>query len=112
CPDAAGGAVLGNLLEEVVVGVEEERQARGKVVHVEAAVYAPLDVGEAVGQGEGEFLRCGGACLADVVAGDGDGVPAGHLFGGELDGVHDEAHGRLGRVDEGVLGDIFLQDVV
>ena len=34
-----------------------------------------IDVGEPVGQGEGQFLRGGGAGLADVIAADADGVP-------------------------------------
>jgi hypothetical protein len=37
-PDAAGGAELADLLEEVYVRVEEEREARGEVVHVEAGL--------------------------------------------------------------------------
>ena len=39
-PDAARGAELGDLLEEVVVHVEEEREPRREVVHVEAALDA------------------------------------------------------------------------
>ena len=35
-PDPAGGAVLGDLLEEVEVGVEEEREPRRELVDVEA----------------------------------------------------------------------------
>ena len=40
-PDAAGGAVLGDLLEEVDVRVEEERQARRELVDVEPGRAAP-----------------------------------------------------------------------
>src|SRR5215204_263702 len=54
-PDAPRGAELGDLLEEVYVRVEEEREARREVVHVEPRLYARLHVGEAVGQGKGEF---------------------------------------------------------
>ena len=41
-PDPAGGAVLGDLLEEVEVGVEEEREPRRELVDVEAALDAPI----------------------------------------------------------------------
>ena len=40
-PDAPRRAVLGDLLEEVDLGVEEERQARREVVDVEAALRPP-----------------------------------------------------------------------
>ncbi len=75
CPQAAGGAELGHLLQEVVVGVEEEGQLRGELVHRQPGPQGGLDVGDAVGQGEGDFLDRGGAGLADVVAGDRDRVP-------------------------------------
>ena len=78
-PDPAGGAVLGDLLEEVDLRVEEEAQARGERVDVDAALDRLLDVGEAVLERERELLRGGRAGLADVVAGDRDRVPARHL---------------------------------
>jgi hypothetical protein len=86
-PDAAGGAELADLFEEVDVGVEEERQPGGEVVDVEAGGERQLDVGEAVGERERQLLGGGRARLADVVARDRDRVPARHLGGGERDGV-------------------------
>ena len=74
-PHAAGGAELGDLLQEVVVGVEEEGKLAGKVVHIQPGVDGRLHVGDGVGQGEGHFLHRGRAGLADVVAGDADRVP-------------------------------------
>ena len=76
-PHAAGGAELGDLLEKLVVDIPEEAEARGEGVDIEAALERFLDVAHAVGDGEGELLRGGGAGLADVVAADGDGVPRG-----------------------------------
>ena len=67
-PDAARGAELGDLLEEVEVAVEEEREPRREVVDVEAARDRRLDVLDAVGQREGQLLRRRRAGLADVVA--------------------------------------------
>ena len=69
-PEHAGRPVLGDLLEQVVVGVEEEAQPRGEVVDSHAAGQALVDVVEAVGQGEGQLLHGGRAGLADVVAAD------------------------------------------
>src|SRR5205085_11932000 len=74
-PDAARRAQLGDFLEEIVVDVPEEREARREVVDIEAAGLSALDVGEAVGERERELLRRRGARLANVVAGDRDRVP-------------------------------------
>src|SRR5207244_1702041 len=58
-PDPAGRAVLRELLEQIVVRVEEEGQARREVVHLESAVDPPADVFHAVRQGEGPPLSGG-----------------------------------------------------
>ena len=79
-PDPPRGAVLGDLLEEVDLGVEEERQPRREVIDVEAARDGVLDVGEPVLEREGELLGGGRAGLADVVAGDADRMPARHVL--------------------------------
>ena len=110
-PDPAGGTVLGDLLEEVEVGVEEEREPRREGVDVEAAFDRALDVGEAVLEREGELLLGGRAGLSDVVAGDRDRVPAGHRGGAELDHVGDQSHRRLDREAPLLLGDVLLEDV-
>ena len=67
-PDPARRAVLGDLLEEVDVRVEEEAQARREVVDVHPARDLLLDVGQAVLERERELLRGRRARLADVVA--------------------------------------------
>ena len=75
-PHAARGAQLGDLLEEVVVQVEEERQPRREVVDVEAALDRRLHVADAVGERERELLHRRRAGFADVVAADRHRVPA------------------------------------
>jgi len=52
-PDAASGAVFGDLFEEIVVRVEEKRKLRNEGVDVHAAAHAPFDVLEAIAQREG-----------------------------------------------------------
>ena len=49
-PHAARRAQLGDLFEEVVVQVPEERQARREFIDVEAALDRILDVADAVGE--------------------------------------------------------------
>ena len=56
-PDAPGRAELGDLLEEVHVGVEEGRTARGRGVDVEGPREPNSTYPEAVGERERELLR-------------------------------------------------------
>ena len=111
-PHPASGAELGDLFEEVVLGGEEEGQARGESVDLEPGVDGGLDVGDAVGEGECELLHGSSPCLAHVVAADADGVPAWDVLGAILEHVGDEAHGVSGRVDVGASRDVLLEDVV
>src|SRR5580692_10966957 len=111
-PEAAGGTVLGDLFEEVAVSVEEKGELRGKFVDGEAGVERGLDVGDAVGQCEGDFLDGRRSGFANVVAGDGDGVPLGEIVAAPRENVGDDAHGRTNRINVRAAGDIFLEDVV
>jgi len=91
-PGAPAGSVLRDLLEEVAVRVEEERDLRGEIVDGHPAPgHDRVAVGDAVLQGQGHLLGGIGAGVAEVRAGDGDGVEPGHLGGTELDRVADEA---------------------
>ena len=59
----------------------KKKLSRGReAVHGQAALHRRLDVGDGVGQGEGDLLDGRAAGLADVVAGDADGVPVGHVL--------------------------------
>ena len=111
-PDFARGAVLGNLLEEIVVRVEEEAEARAELVDIEPAAPRPLHVLDAVVDGECQLLQRGRAGLANVIAADGNGVEARRELGAELEGVDHQPHRRRRRIDVFLLRDVFLQDVV
>ena len=110
-PDPAGGPEIGDLLEEVDVGIEEERQARGERVHVEAAGQAEFHVAEPVRQRERQFLRGGGAGLPDVVAGDRQRLVGGDVLGAVCHQVADEPQVRLRLEQPFLLGDVLLEDV-
>ncbi len=111
-PHPTSSPVLCDFLEKVVVGVEEEAQPRSEIVHLEAGTERRLHVGDAVGQGEGKLLHRRRAGFSDVVAGDRDRVPSGHVLGAVGEGVGHEPHRGAGRVDVGSPGDVLLQDVV
>ena len=78
-PEPARRTELGDLLDEVVVRGEEERQPLADAIEVEARGPRGLDVGDSVGQRERDFLHRRRAGLADVVAADRDRVPARQL---------------------------------
>ena len=76
-PEAARRAELRDLLEEVVVRVEEEREALAEGIRREAGGDGCFAVGDAVRERERELLRGARSRLADVVPGDRDRVPLG-----------------------------------
>ena len=110
-PDPPRRAVLGDLLEEVDLGVEEEAQPRRELVGIEAARDRLLDVGEAVLERERELLGGGRTGFADVVAADRDRVPARRVRRAPLDHVAEQPHRRVDREAPLLLGDVLLEDV-
>src|ERR1700676_901661 len=83
-PNLARGAVLGDLLEEVVVRVEEKTQARAEVVDIKPTTARPLDIFDAVVERERQFLERGGAGLANVISADRNRVEARREFRSEF----------------------------
>ena len=111
-PEQPGGAELGDLHEQVHADAEEEGQAAGEVVDVEAPRGRGADVLEAVGDREGQFEIGGRSGLQHVVAGDRDRVEPRHVPRRVLDDVGDDPHRWLGRVDVRVPDHELLEDVV
>src|SRR5690606_9409735 len=89
-PEATCGTELRDLLEQVVVRREEERESRGEPLERQPARECALDVLERVGEREGDLLRRGRAGLANMVAADRDRVPARYLPRTEIEDVGNE----------------------
>ena len=70
------------------------------------------DVLAGVREREGDLLHRGRARLGHVVAGDGDGVPAGQFLAAVGEAVRDQAQRRARRVDVGAARDVLLEHVV
>ena len=111
-PEAAGGPELRDLLEQVDVGVEKERDLRGDRVDVEAPGHRLIEVRDPVRQGEPDLLHRRRAGLADVVSAHADRVPSRHLPRTELNHIEGEAHRGPRRIDVRGARDVFLEDVV
>ena len=105
-------AELRDLLEDVVVAVEEEGQARGEVVDGQAGVERRLHVGDAAAQREGDLLDGGAALLPEVVARDRARVPLRHVLVAVGEEVGGQAHRRHRRVDVVAARDVLLEHVV
>ena len=111
-PQPPGGAKLRHLLEQVVVGVEEEGEPRTERVGRHTRGDGGLAVGDAVRKREGDLLHRRRARLADVVARDRDRVPARDPLGAVGEQIGREPHRGAGREDEVPARDVLLQDVV
>src|SRR5665213_2545069 len=67
-PNGPCRAELGDLLEEVVMGVEEETESRREAVYRQAPFESPVNIFDSVAQREGKFLNRGRSSLSDVIA--------------------------------------------
>src|SRR3954452_9997325 len=105
CPE------LRYLLEQVAPRRKEKAQPSREGVDVEPALARPLDVRDAVGERECQFLCRGRAGLAHLVAPARNGVPARQLLCAELEYVRNKPHRRLGWVDIRPARDVLLENV-
>ena len=67
-PDTTSRTVLRNFLKEVVVRIPEERQARGKIVDIKSGCNGCIDIRDAIGNGESDFLNRRRTSFTDVIA--------------------------------------------
>ena len=111
-PEIARRPKLRNLLEEIVMGVPKERDAWRDVVERDPGFARGRKVGLTIGERKRDLFNSRGAGFANVIAGNGDGVPKRHLARAVRHDVGDQSHGRLGRVDVGPARDVFLEHVV
>src|SRR5262245_16899828 len=111
-PETTGRTELGDLLEEVVVRVEEEREALAEAVRREPGRDRRLAVRDAVRERERELLGRARARLADVVAGDRDRVPARQPLLAVREEIGREPHGGPRREDVVAASDVLLENVV
>jgi hypothetical protein len=111
-PEPPRRAELGDLLEEVVVRVEEERDPGREAVDGEPAIHGRADVLEPVRERERDLLHRGRSCLANVVAAHRDRVPLRHFGRTELEEIGRDLEGRGGRIDVRAARDVLLEHVV
>jgi len=112
-PDPPRRPQFGDLFEEINVGIEEERKARGEFIHIQPlAADHVLHVFHPVPKRKGQLLHRRRPRLPDMVPADADGVPPGYVLRPEFHRVADQLHRGIGRTHQGLLGNEFLQHVV
>ena len=111
-PQPTRGAELGDLLEEIAMRGEEERQARRKGIDGEPGVDGLLYVGDRISERERHFLHRRGAGFANVVARDGDRIPLRHFGRAEAEHLRRERERGIGRIDVRAARDVFFENVV
>ena len=111
-PQPPRRAELRDLLEEVVVGVEEERQPLAERIDVEARAARRLHIGDRIRERERHLLDRRRSRFADVIPADRNRVPLRHLSLAEREDVRHDPERRLRRIDVGAARDVFLEDVV
>src|SRR5512138_2269179 len=96
-PDAACSSKLCYFLEEIVVNVPEEREPRSERVNVQPAGNAALHIRESISERECQLLCRRRSRLADVIAGNGDGIPLRNILRRPLEAINNESERRLDR---------------
>src|SRR5881409_3921346 len=80
-PETTRGAILGNLFQQIIVRIEEERKSRRKVVYFQTGLHGRFDISNSISERECHLLDRGRAGFANVIAADRNRVPVGHLVG-------------------------------
>src|SRR5260370_42301729 len=96
-PQSPSCTKFSNFLKEVIMHIEEEREAWGKFIDLQATYQCSIYIGQTISDGKGQFLHSGRSGLANMVAADTDGIPARHMARPELNSIYYQTHGRLWR---------------
>ena len=111
-PQPACGTEFRHFLQQIVVSVEKERQARRELVYFQPRLDGGLDICDAIRQGKGDLLYRGASGLAHVVPRNGYGIPERHRLAAILKYICDKPHRGLRGEDVGPACHVFLENVV
>src|SRR5438105_2659891 len=111
-PQPPRRAKLGDLFEQIVVRVEEERNARRKLVDGESCLDCGLDVSNRIGERKRQLLHRGRAGFANVITADRNRIPIWNCLPAERERVSDQSERWLRRKYIGAARDVFLENIV
>ena len=111
-PNAAGSAEFRNFFQHVVMSIPEEGQTSSEIINIQAGFNSRIDIGNAVGDGESDFLGSSRASFTNVIAGNRDGVPQGNVFRAIFENIGNQTHGRLRRENVSTASRILFQNII
>src|SRR6056297_193069 len=111
-PELPSRTELGHLHVQVHADAEEEGEAWGKFVHVQARLLGGPNVLDTVGDGKGQFQLSVGPSLLHVVSRDGNRVVFRHEVGSVPKNVRDDAHGGGRRINVRVPDHELLENII
>ena len=109
---SARGAKFGDFFQKIVVRVKKKRQARREIINFQPDGNRRVNISDAVGERESDFLRGGRTGFADVITGNRNRVPVRHFRGAKSERVGDQPQGRFRRINISSARDVFLQNIV
>src|SRR5439155_8755595 len=111
-PQPARGAEFSDFLKKMVVDIEEERQAAGKLVNLKPRLERRLHVRDPIGEGECEFLHRGRTGFADVITGDRNSIPVWDFAAGEIEYISNYPHRAARWINVGAAGNVLFENVI
>src|SRR5689334_8401157 len=94
-PQTARRAVFRNFFQQVVVRIEEEREAWRKIVDFQSGFQSRFDVSDRISKGEGDLLDRGRAGFANMIAADRNRVPLRHFTRAKRERIGNQSQTRL-----------------
>ena len=110
-PDPPRRPVLRDLLKEIDMRIEKERQPRREIIDSEAALDARLHIRKAVLERKRKLLARRRTRLTNVIARNRNRVPTRHPLSTKLDHVGHQPQRRTNRETPLLLSDVLLQNV-
>ena len=111
-PQAARRPKLRNLFQQIIVGIEKERDPRREVVDFKAGLDRSFHVSDSIGDGECHFLDRISPRFPNVITADRNSVPVRDLARAEREGVGNQAQRRSGRKNVCAARDVLFKDIV
>ena len=106
------GAELGNLLQKIVMGIEEEGEARREIIHGQTAPERGLHISDGVAESKRHFLHGSRARFANVISADRNRVPLGRALAAESENIGHDAQRWSQREDVSPARDVLFQNIV
>src|SRR6185436_18736089 len=111
-PQTSCSTKLRDLLEQIVMRVEEKRNARSELIYFQTSRQRRLDIRNSISKCKSNFLNRGRTGFTNVITADRDRVPVGHFASAVREDVRNQTQRRRGRINVGAARDVLFQNIV